>query len=112
VEDFDSPPHTISNDDLSGAGVQITASQVLYSTAGSFYKLRTNQLDVAHMAQVAFDLSDAKFHSLFFRSIRQDTNRLPLDAAVIFKKLSHLRPSFEFWRAQVMSCGFNAPGFV
>jgi site-specific DNA recombinase len=65
------PPQAVSHDNLAWGGSEIIAGKILVATIRSVAPFRTHQLDLAHMAQVARGVSDAKVHSLAFVPIRR-----------------------------------------
>ena len=71
MKQFHSPPHPIPGDNLACGGPQIIAGKVLAATIRSVPPFRTHQLDLAHRAQVARGVSDAKVHSLAFVPTRR-----------------------------------------
>src|ERR687887_761421 len=86
------PAQTIPQYDLALRDSDITTGEVLAATLRSFFKFRTHQLHVTHIAQVAQGVSNAKFHSLRLGAIRHETNGLPLQPAMIAKEQGNRTP--------------------
>src|SRR5438105_15847939 len=82
MKQFHSPPHPIPSDNLSCGGAHIIAGKVLAATIRSVTPFRTHQLDLAHRAQVARGVSDAKVHSLAVVPARRQSNGVALAPAM------------------------------
>src|SRR5919204_2929392 len=100
MKQFHIPPHPIPGDNLACSSPQIIAGKVLAATIRSVTPFRTHQLDLAHIAQVARGVSDAKVHSLAFVPTRRQTNGVPLEPAMTAEKRVHVQPMLRFGAAQ------------
>src|SRR6266851_3404643 len=78
MKKFYGPAHPVPCHNLACGGPQIIAGKILAATIRSVAPFRTHQLNLAHRAQVARGVSDAKVHSLAFVPTRRQTNGVPL----------------------------------
>src|SRR5712691_2885641 len=86
------PTHPVPGHNLACSGPQIIAGKILAATIRSVTLFGTHQLDLAHRAQVARGVSDAKIHSLAFVSTRRQTNGVPLEPAMTTEKRVDVAP--------------------
>jgi hypothetical protein len=92
MKKFYCPAEPIPHHDLACRGPQIIAGKILAATIRSVSPFGTHQLDLAHIAQVARGVSDAKIHSRAFVPARLETNGVPLEPAMTTEKRgSHVR---------------------
>ena len=106
------PPQTIPGDNLAWRGPQIIAGKILAATIRSVSPFGTHQLDLAHMAQVARGVSDAKIHSRAFVPARLETNGVPLEPAMTTEKRVHVQPSLRCGAVQRERGRFDTAGFA
>src|SRR5437773_12485277 len=92
MKQFYGPAHPVPCHNLACGGPEIIAGKILAATIRSVTPFRTHQLDLAHRAQVARGVSDAKVHSLAFVPTRRHTNGVPLEPAMTSKKLVNVAP--------------------
>jgi hypothetical protein len=78
MKELNGPAKPVCHHDLTSFDSDIITGKVSTSTIRSFFGFGTHQLDLAHVAQVANRMSDAKLHSLGFLAIRHDPDGLPL----------------------------------
>src|SRR5262245_32206773 len=100
MEQLHCPPHPIPSDNLACGCSEIIAGKVLAATIRSVTSFRTHQFDLAHRAQVARSVSDAKVHSLAFGPTRRQTNGVPLEPAMTTEKRVNVAPLLRGGRAQ------------
>src|SRR5712691_538638 len=112
MKQFHSPPHPIPGDNLACGGPQIIAGKVLAATIRSVTPFRTHQLDLAHRAQGARGVSDAKVHSLAFVPTRRQTNGVPLDPAMTTEKRVNVAPLLRFGSTQSERLRFDTAGLT
>jgi len=112
MKDLNPPSHAVPHHDLPKCCFKIIAGQVFSSTIRSFLTFRTNQLDLPHRAEIAHELSGAKINSLPFRTIRSNTNSLPLEPAMIPEKISHLDPTLRLRGVCISLFGLHTSGFA
>src|SRR5919198_6259135 len=106
------PPQTIPGDNLAWRGPQIIAGKILAATIRSVSPFGTHQLDLAHMAQVARGVSDAKVHSLAFVATRRQTNGVPLEPAMTTEKHVDVAPLSRGRGGQSERFRFDAARFA
>ena len=94
------PPQTIPGDNLAWRGPQIIAGKIRAATIQSVSPFGTHQLDLAHMAQGARGVSDAKVHSRALVPARLETNGVPLEPAMTTAKRVHMKPRLRCGAAQ------------
>src|SRR2546421_3664158 len=92
MKQFYGPAHPVPCHNLACGGPQIIAGKILAATIRSVTLFGTHQLDLAHIAQVARGVSDAKIHSLGFVATRRQTNGVPLEPAVMTEKCVDVAP--------------------
>src|SRR5207253_2137450 len=122
MKQFHSPPHPVPGDNLACGGPQIIAGKILAATIRSMTPFGTHQLDLAHRAQIARGVSDAKVHSLAFVATRRQTNGVPLEPAMTTEKRVDVAPlsrgrggeveRFRFDAARVAQGDHEVPAFV
>src|SRR5216683_239854 len=112
MKQFHSPPHPIPGDNLACGGPQIIAGKVLAATIRSVPPFRTHRLDLAHRAQVARGVSDAKVHSLAFVPTRRQTNGVPLEPAMTTEKRVNVAPLLRFGSTQSERLRFDTAGLT
>src|SRR5919204_5455466 len=86
------PTHPVPGHNLACGGPQIIAGKVLAATIRSVTSFGTHQLDLAHMAQVARGVSDAKVYARAFVATRRQTNGVPLEPAMMTEKRVDVAP--------------------
>ena len=106
------PAKPVGDHDRASFDSDIMTGKVSTSTIWSFLGFGTYQRDLAHIAQVANRMSDAKHHSLGLASIRHDPDGLPLEPAVLSKESCHMRPLLRLGGALVEGVGFDASRFA
>src|SRR5215471_6228309 len=106
------PAQPVPHDNLACCGPQVIAGEILAATIRSIALFRTHQLNLAHVAQVARGVSDAKVHSLAFVPIRPQTNGVPLEPAMTAEKRVHMQPILRFGAAQIERGRFDTAGFA
>src|SRR5438552_18335588 len=77
MKKFYGPAHPVPCDNLACGGPEIIAGKILAATIRSVAQFRTHQLDLAHIAQGAWGVSDANIHSLAFVPTRWQTDGPP-----------------------------------
>src|SRR5229473_6796810 len=92
MKKFYGPAHPVPHDNLACRGPQIIAGKILAATIRSVAQFGTHQLDLAHIAQIARGVSDAKVHSLAFVPIRCQTNGVPFEPAMTTEKRGNGAP--------------------
>src|SRR5207302_9373525 len=112
MKQFHRPTHPVPGDNLACGGPQIIAGKVLTATIRSVTLFGTHQLDLAHMAQVARGVSDAKVHSLAFVATRRQTNGVPLEPAMTTKKRVNMAPLLRGGGAQSECFRFDTAGLT
>src|SRR5215470_10158013 len=95
------PPQAVSHDNLAWGGPEIIAGKILAATIRSVAPFGTHQLDLAHMAQVARGVSDAKVYALAFIATRRQTNGVPLEPAMTTEKRVNMAPLLRCGGRQV-----------
>ena len=68
-------------------------------------------MDLPHVAQIPNGVSGATLHSLPLRPIRQDTNGLPLEPAMIAEKRGNVTPLLRLGCGQGECWRFHTAGF-
>src|ERR687885_245369 len=106
------PPHPVPGHNLACGGPQIIAGKVLAATIRSMTPFGTHQLDLAHRAQVARGVSDAKVHSLAFVATRRQTNGVPLEPAMTTEKRVDVAPLLRGGGCQGERFRFDTAGFT
>src|SRR4029434_3935421 len=122
MKNLHGPTHPVPGHNLACGGPQIIAGKVLAATIRSVTLFGTHQLDLAHRAQVARGVSDAKVHSLAFVATRRQTNGVPLEPAMTTEKRVDVAPlsrwrggeieRFRFDAARCAQATNEAPAFV
>src|SRR6266704_1454044 len=112
MKQFHSPPHPIPGYNLACGGPQIIAGKILAATIRSVTPFGTHQLDLAHRAQVARGVSDAKVHSLAFVPTRRQTNGVPLEPAMTTEKRVDVAPLSRGRGGEIERFRFDAAGFT
>src|ERR687888_79007 len=87
-----SPAQPVPHDNLACRSPQIIAGKIFAATIRSVALFGTHQLDLAHVAQVARGVSDAKVHALAFIPTRRQTNGVPREPAMTAEKRVHVQP--------------------
>src|SRR6266487_6990462 len=108
MEKFYGPAQPVPHDNLACRGPQIIAGKILAATIRSIASFGTHQLDLAHVAQIARGVSDAKVHSLAFVPMRRQTNGVPLEPAMTTEKRLNVAPLLRFWGGQRERFRFDA----
>lgn len=104
LKHFHRPTHPVPGHSLACAG------KVLAATIRSVTAFGTHQLDLAHMAQVARGVSDAKVYSLAFIATRRQTNGVPLELAMTTEKRVDMAPLLRCGGGQVERFRFDTAG--
>src|SRR4029453_6727304 len=112
MKQFHSPPHPVPGHNLACGGPQIIAGKILAATIRAVTSFGTHQLDLAHMAQVARGVSDAKVYSLAFIATRRQTNGVPLEPAMTTEKRVDMAPLLRCEGGQVVRFRFDTAGFT
>src|SRR5256885_15447583 len=112
MKQFHSPPHPVPGDNLACGGPQIIAGKILAATIRSMTPFGTHQLDLAHRAQIARGVSDAKVHSLAFVATRRQTNGVPLEPAMTTEKRVDVAPLSRGRGGEIECFRFDAAGFT
>src|SRR5262245_62597585 len=92
MKQFHGPAKPVPRDNLACRGPQIIAGEILAATIRSVTLFGTHQLDLAHIAQIARGVSDAKVHALAFVPTRRQTNGVPLKPAMTTEKRVDVTP--------------------
>src|SRR5207249_6413116 len=100
MKQFHGPTHPVPGHNRACGGPQIIAGKILAATIRSVTPFGTHQLALAHRAQVARGVSDAKVHSLAFIATRRQTNGVPLEPAMTTKKRVNVAPLLRLGGAQ------------
>src|SRR5215470_4673380 len=106
------PPHPVSGHNLACGGPQIIAGKILAATLRSVTLFGTHQLDLAHVAQRARGVSDAKVHSLTFVATRRQTNGVPLEPAMTTEKCVDVAPLSRWGGREIERFRFDTAGFA
>src|SRR6266704_6867879 len=112
MKKFHGPAQPVPHDNLACRGPQIIAGKILAATIRSVTPFGTHQLDLAHRAQVARGVSDAKVHSLAFVSTRRQTNGVPLEPAMTTEKRVDVAPLSRGRGGEIERFRFDAAGFT
>src|SRR5712691_11475619 len=112
MKKFYCPAEPVPHDNLACRGPQIIAGKILAATLRSVAQFGTHQLDLAHVAQRARGVSDAKVHSLAFVPIRRQTNGVPLEPAMTAEKRVNVAPLPRLRGGECRRCRFDAAGFT
>src|SRR6266487_2793433 len=112
MKKFHRPAHPVPGHNLACGGPEIIAGKILAATIRSVTPFRTHQLDLAHRAQVARGVSDAKVHSLAFVPTRRQTNSVPLEPAMTTEKRVDVAPLLRWGGAQRERFRFDTAGFA
>src|SRR6266571_1225940 len=112
MKKFYSPAQPVPHNNLACRGPQIIAGKILAATIRSVALFGTHQLDLAHVAQIARGVSDAKVHSLAFVSTRRQTNGVPLEPAMTTEKRVNVAPLLRFRGAQSERLRFDTAGLT
>src|SRR5919199_3757838 len=112
MKQFHRPTHPVSGHNLACGGPQIIAGKVLAATIRSVTLFGTHQLDLAHMAQVARGVSDAKVHALAFVATRRQTNGVPLEPAMMTEKRVDVAPLSRCGGGEIERFRFDTAGFT
>src|SRR4029453_337161 len=112
MKNLHGPTHPVPGHNLACGGPQIIAGKVLAATIRSVTLFGTHQLDLAHRAQVARGVSDAKVHSLAFVPTRRQTNGVPLEPAMTTEKRVDVAPLLRGGGAQSERFRFDTAGFA
>src|SRR2546428_4298953 len=112
MKQFHGPTHPVPGHNLACGGPQIIAGKILAATIRSVTPFGTHQLNLAHMAQVARGVSDAKVHSLAFVATRRQTNGVPLEPAMTTEKRVDVAPLSRWGGGEIERFRFNAAGFT
>src|SRR3989442_5551221 len=110
MKKFYGPAHPVPCYNLACGGPEIIAGKILAATIRSVTPFRTHQLDLAHRAQGARGVSDAKVHSLAFVPTRRQTNGVPLEPAMTTKKRVNVAPLLRLGGAQSECFRFDTAG--
>src|SRR2546422_6702965 len=92
MKKFHGPTHPVPGHNLACGGPQIIAGKIRAATIRSVTPFGTHQLDLAHRAQGARGVSDAKVHALAFVATRRQTNGVPLEPAMTTEKRVDVAP--------------------
>src|SRR5215467_14313297 len=106
------PTHPIPGHNLACGGPQIIAGKILAATLRSVTLFGTHQLDLAHVAQIARGVSDAKVHSLTFVATRRQTNGVPLEPAMTTEKCVDVAPLSRWGGREIERFRFDTAGFA
>src|SRR5713101_5463201 len=112
MKKFYGPAHPVPHDNLACGGPQIIAGKILAATIRSVPPCRTHQLDLAHRAQGARGVSDAKVHSLACVPTRRQTNGVPLEPAMMTEKCVNVAPLLRCGSAQSERLRLNTAGLT
>src|SRR5262247_677585 len=112
MKQFYGPAHPVPGHNLACGSSQIIAGKILAATILAVTPFGTHQLDLAHMAQVARGVSDAKVHSRAFVPARLETNGVPLEPAMTTEKRVHVKPRLRCGAAQIERGRFDTAGFA
>src|SRR2546425_5983076 len=110
MKKFYCPAEPVPHDNLTCRGPQIIASKILAATIRSVASFGTHQLDLAHVAQIARGVSDAKVHSLAFVPMRRQTNGVPLELAMTAEKRVNVAPLLRCGGGQMERFRCDAAG--
>src|SRR3989475_6094784 len=112
MKKFHRPAHPVPGHNLACGGPEIIAGKILAATIRSVTPFRTHQLDLAHRAQGARGVSDAKVHSLAFVPTRRQTNGVPLEPAMMTEKCVNVAPLLRCGSAQSERLRLNTAGLT
>src|ERR687884_707675 len=112
MKKFYGPAEPVPRHNLAYRGPQIIAGKILAATIRSVALFGTHQFDLAHVAQIARGVSDAKVHALAFVPTRRQTNGVPLEPAMTAEKRVHVQPMLRFGAAQRERGRFDTAGFA
>src|SRR6266403_3221733 len=112
MKKFYGPAEPVPRHNLAYRGPQIIAGKILAATIRSVALFRTHQLDLAHRAQVARGVSDAKVHSLAFVPTRRQTNGVPLEPAMTTEKRVNVAPLLRCRGGEIERFRFDAAGLT
>src|SRR5262249_35211383 len=112
MKQFYGPAHPVPGHNLACGSSQIIAGKILAATILSVTPFGTHQLDLAHMAQVARGVSDAKVHSLAFVPMRRQTHGVPLEPAMMTEKRVDVAPLSRLRGGEIERFRFDAARFT